>query len=49
METDENELADFLSERRTPKTFRARKKNELAREFLKIILEAREKCLTKKS
>ena len=49
MDADENELVIFFEERRRRKNFHARKKIELARALLKIILEVRENCLTKKT
>jgi len=48
MDADENELLIF-SKNDAPKKLSRQKKTELARALLKIILEVREKCLTKKS
>ena len=48
METDENELVIFFKNGEEKKLPRA-KKIQLARALLKIILEEREKCLTKKT
>ena len=48
MDSDDNELTIFCKNGERKKLPRA-KKNELARALLKIILNAREKCLTKKS
>jgi phosphopantothenoylcysteine decarboxylase / phosphopantothenate---cysteine ligase len=48
MESDENELVIFDKNGHEKKLPRA-KKTELTRELLKIILDAREKCLTKKT
>jgi phosphopantothenoylcysteine synthetase/decarboxylase len=48
MESDENELVIFLPNE-TPKQLARAKKTKLARTLLKIILEVRENCLTKKS
>lgn len=48
MEADENELLIF-SPNDEPKKLSRGKKTALARELLKIILAAREKCLTKKT
>jgi phosphopantothenoylcysteine decarboxylase / phosphopantothenate---cysteine ligase len=48
MDADENELVIFFKEGEPKKLSRA-KKTELARSLLKIILDAREKCLTKKT
>ena len=48
METDENEVVIF-SPNESPKKIPRAKKNELAREILKIVLNARENCLTKKT
>ena len=48
MDADENEITIFFrngDEKKLPRG----KKTELARELLKIILDAREKCLTKKT
>ena len=48
MDSDDNELLIFFKKGAPEKLSRA-KKTELARALLKIILEAREKCLTKKT
>jgi phosphopantothenoylcysteine decarboxylase/phosphopantothenate--cysteine ligase len=48
MDAEENELVIFSKNGAEQKLPRA-KKIQLARELLKIILEAREKCLTKKA
>jgi len=48
MDSDDNELLIFFPNGERRKLPRA-KKTELARALLKIILDAREKCLTKKS
>lgn len=48
MDSDENELVIF-SPNEEPKTLSRGKKTELARELLKIILDVRENCLTKKT
>ena len=48
MDADENELLIF-SKNASPKKLSRQKKTELARALLKIILEVREICLTKKS
>ncbi len=48
MDSDENELQIF-SQDGTEKKLSREKKTELARALLKIILDAREKCLTKKT
>jgi phosphopantothenoylcysteine decarboxylase/phosphopantothenate--cysteine ligase len=48
MDADENEVMIF-SKTEEPKKISRRKKTHLARNLLKIILKAREKCLTKKS
>ena len=48
MEAEENELVIFSKNGGEQKLARG-KKTELARDLLKIILEAREKCLTKKT
>ncbi len=48
MDSDENEVVIF-SKRSAPKKLPRAKKTELARIILKIILDAREKCLTKKT
>jgi phosphopantothenoylcysteine synthetase/decarboxylase len=48
MDADENEVVIF-SPNDAPKKIPRAKKTELARVLLKIILNAREKCLTKKS
>ncbi len=48
MDSDENELVIF-SKNGAPEKLSRAKKTELARALLKIILEAREKCLTKKT
>jgi phosphopantothenoylcysteine synthetase/decarboxylase len=48
MDADENELLIF-SKNDAPEKLSRQKKTELARALLKIILEVREKCLTKKS
>ena len=48
MDSDENELVIFFKNGAQEKLSRA-KKTDLARALLKIILEAREKCLTKKT
>jgi len=48
MESDDNELVLFFRSGEQKKLPRA-KKTELARRLLKIILDAREKCLTKKT
>ena len=48
MDADENELLIF-SKNDAPKKLPRQKKTELARALLKIILEVRENCLTKKS
>jgi phosphopantothenoylcysteine decarboxylase / phosphopantothenate---cysteine ligase len=48
MDSDENELVIF-SKNGAPQKLSRAKKTELARELLKIILEVREKCLTKKT
>jgi phosphopantothenoylcysteine decarboxylase/phosphopantothenate--cysteine ligase len=48
MESDENELVIF-SPNDEPKKLGRGKKTELARTLLKIVLDAREKCLTKKT
>jgi phosphopantothenoylcysteine decarboxylase/phosphopantothenate--cysteine ligase len=48
MEADENELVIFFKDGEQKKLPRA-KKTELARTLVKIILNAREKCLTKKT
>ena len=48
MDADDNELVIFSKQGEPEKLSRA-KKTELARALLKIILAAREKCLTKKS
>ncbi len=48
MDADENEVLIF-SKSEAPKKIPREKKTELARNLLKIILNAREKCLTKKS
>jgi phosphopantothenoylcysteine decarboxylase/phosphopantothenate--cysteine ligase len=48
MDADENELLIF-SKNASPKKLSRQKKTELARALLKIILEVRENCLTKKS
>ena len=48
MDADENEVVIF-SRSEEPKKISRGKKMELARELLKIILDAREKCLTKKT
>ena len=48
MDSDDNELVIFFKKGAPEKLSRA-KKTELARALLKIILEAREKCLTKKT
>ena len=48
MDSDDNELVIFFKDGEQKKLPRA-KKTELARALLKIILDAREKCLTKKT
>lgn len=48
MDSDENELLIF-SKNASPKKLPRQKKTEIARALLKIILEVRENCLTKKS
>lgn len=48
MDADENELIVF-SPNDEPETLAREKKTELARRLLQIILQAREKCLTKKT
>ncbi|MEO5718296.1 MAG: phosphopantothenoylcysteine decarboxylase [Chthoniobacterales bacterium] len=48
MDSDENELQIFFKSGAEKKLSRA-KKTELARALVKIILDAREKCLTKKT
>lgn len=48
MDSDENELVIFFKNG-AQKTLKRAKKSELARNLLKIVLDAREKCLTKKS
>jgi phosphopantothenoylcysteine decarboxylase / phosphopantothenate---cysteine ligase len=48
MDAEENEVAIFFRNGEEKKLPRG-KKTELARELLKIILDAREKCLTKKT
>jgi phosphopantothenoylcysteine decarboxylase/phosphopantothenate--cysteine ligase len=48
MDSDENEVLIF-SPNESPQRLPRAKKTELARELLKIILNARENCLTKKS
>ena len=48
MDADENELLIF-SKSGAPKKLSRQKKTELARALLKIILEVRENCLTKKT
>jgi phosphopantothenoylcysteine decarboxylase/phosphopantothenate--cysteine ligase len=48
MDADENEVVIF-SKTAPPKKISRRKKTALARNLLKIILNVREKCLTKKS
>ncbi|MEO8440561.1 MAG: phosphopantothenoylcysteine decarboxylase [Spartobacteria bacterium] len=48
MDSDENELVIFSKDGAQKKLLRA-KKTELARNLLKIILNARENCLTKKT
>ena len=48
MDADDNELLIF-SKSAPPKKLPRQKKTELARELLKIILEVRENCLTKKT
>lgn len=48
MDSDDNELVIFFKDGEQKKLPRA-KKTELARRLLKIILDAREKCLTKKT
>jgi phosphopantothenoylcysteine synthetase/decarboxylase len=48
MDSDDNELLIF-SKKGGPEKLSHAKKTELARALLKIILEAREKCLTKKT
>ncbi|HEX4668296.1 MAG TPA: phosphopantothenoylcysteine decarboxylase, partial [Chthoniobacterales bacterium] len=48
MDADENEVVIFAKAGK-PKKISRRKKTQLARNLLKIILKAREKCLTKKS
>jgi len=48
MESAENEVTIFFRTGETKKIFRAPKKN-IARELVKIISNAREKCLTKKT
>ncbi len=48
MDADENELQIFFKSGEEKKLSRA-KKTELAHDLLKIILDAREKCLTKKT
>jgi phosphopantothenoylcysteine synthetase/decarboxylase len=48
MDSDENELLIF-SKSAAPRKLSRQKKTELARALLKIILEVRENCLTKKS
>ena len=48
MDSDENELLIFFRNGQQKKLSRG-KKTELARALLKIILDAREKCLTKKT
>ena len=47
MDSDDNEVVIF-SKGNAPKKLSRQKKTELARALLKIILEARENCLTKK-
>ncbi len=48
MDSDENELQIFFRDG-SEKTLSREKKTELAHDLLKIILDAREKCLTKKT
>jgi phosphopantothenoylcysteine decarboxylase/phosphopantothenate--cysteine ligase len=48
MDSDENELVIF-SKNGAPEKLSREKKTELARALLKIILQVREKCLTKKT
>ena len=48
MDSDENELVIFFKNGAQKKLLRA-KKSDLARNLLKIILDARENCLTKKA
>ena len=48
MDADENELLIF-SKSGLPQKLPRQKKTELARALLKIILEVRENCLTKKT
>jgi phosphopantothenoylcysteine decarboxylase / phosphopantothenate---cysteine ligase len=48
MDSDDNEVVIFFKDGEPEKLSR-RKKTKLARALLKIILEAREKCLTKKT
>lgn len=48
MDADDNEVVIF-SKGRTPKKLPRQKKTELARALLKIFLEVRENCLTKKT
>ena len=48
MDSDDNELVIFFKNG-AQKNFRAQKKAELARDLLKIILDACEKYLTKKT